>query len=44
MKTQESEFLLIKLFRNTNPYQKKKNQLLILFICISSFIHNWKNL
>jgi hypothetical protein len=44
MKTQESEFLLIKLFRNTNPYQKKGKSINFLFICISSFIHNWKNL
>jgi hypothetical protein len=28
MKTQESEFLLIKLFRNTNPIKKKENQLI----------------
>jgi hypothetical protein len=38
MKTQESEFLLIKLFRNTNPYQKKEKLIINLYVLVVLFI------
>jgi hypothetical protein len=40
MKTQESEFLLIKLFRNTNPYQKKEKSIInfCLYVLVVLFI------
>jgi hypothetical protein len=36
MKTQESE--LIKLFRNTNPYQKKNQLIIFLYVLVVLFI------